>query len=385
MFLFYRVIALFLGLAVFSSVHADQVTLKDGSRLNGTITQISENTLKLDTEFAGPLEIELDRVDGITTASKRFIELDSGDRISGTLELAEDGRQRLTNTAFGDIDLDTRRISALWSTDSERPVLEKVKREHEQEIAALEQSREQQVTTLQSDYEAELQQMQERTAKLEDPWSGNIAFGLLGASGNTERFGIQGRGELFRETSFDRLALYMEGTFQEEGGNQTANEVLAGALLERDISDRWFAYGSADFEIDEFENLDLRALVTTGLGYFFVREQNFEFKGRAGLGYQFESFSDGTTSEEPIGLVGYDLRYDYNSWLRFLHDLTYYPAFTDPAADYRVVTNFAGEMPLGGGDWSLRAGIRNQYDAMPAVGVKNTDTTYQFNVVYDWE
>ena len=368
------------------AVMADEVRLDDGSQLKGSITQIANDELIMQTSFAGEITIALERISKLTTDSKHYVQLDSGDRIAGRLTIGKDGQQRLTDTAFGSIDLDTQRINGLWSLNERRPVMDAVEQEHQQEVAQLRESHEQEVKQLKSDYKQDIEQLESKTAKLEDPWSGNLAFGLNGARGNTERFGVQGRGELFRKTEFDRLSLYLESNYQSEDGSKTVDEQLAGARLERDFTDRWFVFGNTDFEIDEFEKLDLRALAITGVGYFFIREETMELKGRGGAGYQFESFSDGTSNKDPLAQAGYDFMYKPNGWLKLLHDLTYYTSFNSPAEDFRVVTNFTAEMPLGQSDfWKLRAGMRNQYDNQPAAGAESNDTTYQLNLVYDWQ
>lgn len=380
------VVLLFLLITVTNAVQADGVHLDDGSRLKGSIKQIANKTLTIQTAFAGEVQIDMDSIETLIADRKHFVELESGDRIAGQLAVTPGGQQQLAGTAFGAIKLDTSRINALWAMNEKRPTMDKLKQGHQQEVAQLKQSHEQQVKELKSDHKKDINQLQETNARLEDPWSGNLALGLNGARGNTERFGVQGRGELYRETRFDRLSLYLESNYQSEDGSKTVDEQLAGARLERDFTDRWFAFGNTDFEIDEFENLDLRALATTGIGYFFIREEDLQFKGRAGVGYQFESFSDGTTNKDPLGQLGYDVVYKPNGWLKLLHDLTFYPSFTDPSQDYRIVTNFAGEMPVGLSDaWKLRAGVRSQYDNQPAAGAESTDTTYQLNLVYDWK
>ncbi len=317
---------------------------------------MTDNTLTMKTAFAGKVEINIKQVKKLTTKNRYYIQLSNGKEATGRLSLSENGQQQLTDTDSGTIALDQTRIISMWTLDEKQPVDEQI------------------------------EYLRGRHAQLNDPWRGNIALGMQGAHGNTERFGVQGRGELYRETKLNRLSLYLEGTYQEDSGDETANQTLAGILLEHDFTDRWFSFAGADFERDEFENLDLRVIATTGVGYFFVRRPYLDFKGRAGAGYQYENFSDGTTQEEPLGELGYDLRYDANSWLRLLHDLTFYPAFTDLTEDFRVVTNLGVEMPLGNSRaWKLRANVRNQYDNQPEADVENLDTTYQLNLLYDWK
>ena len=154
----------------------------------------------------------------------------------------------------------------------------------------------------------------------------------------------------------------------------------------RDISRRWFTFGAVSFEKDEFENLSLRALGTGGMGYFFIRRPHFEWKGLAGIGYQHASYTDGTIQARALLSLGYDLRYDYDSWLTLKHSLTIYPTFTDPARDYRLVSDFIAESPLVKGEpWKVQLRVRNKYNPLPVAGAKSLDTTYSVNLAYDWK
>ena len=181
------------------------------------------------------------------------------------------------------------------------------------------------------------------------------------------------------------MDLYFAFNFQKEDGEQTVNEKLAGLSLERDISEMWFVRGAADFEIDDFEELDLRAIATASMGRFFIREEDLKFKGFAGVGYRYEGYSDGTTEKDPTGVLGYAVNYRMNSHLKLFHDFTYYPSFSSPGQNYLAVTNLGGEMPLAQDNWKLRASVRSQYNSQPAPDAETTDTTYLMDLVYDWE
>jgi LEA14-like dessication related protein len=55
----------FLGLA--SAVYADQITLKNGDHLSGTVVKSDGKTLVLHTEFAGDITIQFAAITQITT------------------------------------------------------------------------------------------------------------------------------------------------------------------------------------------------------------------------------------------------------------------------------------------------------------------------------
>lgn len=366
-------------------VLADQVVLEDGSLLKGNIKQVADGELVINTAFADDVTLDFSRVKQLSTDKKFMFELNSRDRIVGQLTVDSSGQHKLTQTAFGTVDVNPANIRSVWATDAAKPQVAAVQEEHQQEIKDIKASKDQEVAELKESYEQAISTLQQERDKLRDPWSGSLAFGVTGASGNTKRFGARGRGDLLRETDNERMAMYLEVNYQKEDGEQTVNEKLAGISLERDITRMWFARGTADFEIDDFEELDLRAIATASLGRFFIREEDLKFKGFAGVGYRYEGYSDGTTEKDPTGVLGYAVDYRMNSHLKLFHDFTYYPSFSSPGSNYLVVTNFGGEMPLAPDNWKLRASVRSQYNSMPAPEAEKTDTSYQMNLVYDWD
>lgn len=372
--------------ALSTASFADEVILNDGSILKGSIKQIANNQLVMDTAFADEVTIDFSKVSELTTDQKYMIQLDSSDRLVGQIVRDENGQHQLTQTAFGDVPLDPAKIESLWATDTAKPQVAELEQRYERKLTEVETAKQQEIEQMQTAYESQLQNVRTENEALKDPWSGNLAIGVQGASGNTDRFAATGRGELFRTTELERMAMYLEINFAKEDDEQTENEKLAGISLERDISENYFARGSADFEIDEFEELDLRAITTASIGRFFIREEDLIFKGFAGVGYRFESYTDGTTEKDPTGVLGYDVDYKLNSRLSLFHDLTYYPSFSSPGQNYLLVTNFGGEMPITNDEaWKLRAALRSQYNSMPAADAETTDTSYRLNLVYDWD
>lgn len=368
-----------------SPLLADQVVLDDGSLLKGTIKQVADGQLTINTAFADDVTIDYSRVSQLSTDKKYVVELNSRDRIVGQMTVDQNGQHKLTHTAFGTVNVDPANIRSVWATDTAKPQVAAVEEEYQQQIDDIKASKEQEVAEMKESYEQAINTIRQERDKLRDPWSGSLAMGVTGSSGNTKRFGAHGRGELNRETAQERMKMYFEINFQKEDGEQTVNEKLAGLSLERDITDMWFARGATDFEIDEFENLDLRAIASASLGRFFIREDDLKFKGFAGLGYRYEGYSDGTTRKDPTGVLGYAVDYHMNDHLKLFHDFTYYPSFSSPGKNYLIVTNFGGEMPLADENWKLRASVRAQHNSQPANDAKRTDTSYVMDLVYDWD
>lgn len=350
---------------------ADTVYLGDGSRLNGTVSRLTAEELLIETSFAGELRIDRSAVSGIDTDNPVQISLPTGEHLIGRLDYSPERGQYVYSEAAGKVSLQETRIAEMWSSDAPSPAL-----------AAAEEE----LKTLKEEHEATVESLEAKIKDGDDVWSGSLEAGLSGAAGGSDRFNFLGRGEALRETEFDRLSMFLEGRYATEEGVSTENEVLAGGRLERDFSRRWFAFGNVDLERDEFEDLDLRAILTAGVGRFLIRKETQTLKVRLGVGYQVEAFKNDANENSGILSVGYDYRIDVSDWLRFTHELTLFPNLSDPTGEFRLNSAAGLEIPLRGeSPWSVRLRVRNQYDADPEPGIAKLDTTYSVSLGYDFE
>ena len=314
----------------------DVVDLKDGSRLLGEIVSQKDGVLTLKTQFAGEVKIKADAIKGVTSPRPlRFIP-PQGESVVGPSKVDPQRGQVVTPPSGPEV------VVQPWK------------------------------------------EIVDPAIPPPSPWSARLEIGVLGSTGNTESFNFHGRAEANRVEPDDRLKLYTEGNYATQNGVKSKNEYFAGVRYDKDLDKSWFVYGKGEAEYDEFEQLSYRLTATGGIGYFFIREKTLELKGRVGAGYQHETFFGGATTDRPVAEAGYDFRIDLWEWLRFTNGFTYYPSLLDPAHDYRAIMETAGEVPLvTGGQWKVRAGMRNEYNASPRPGVERLDTTYFLNLVYD--
>lgn len=339
--------ALIVGLMV-GVCDADEVILRDGSRLIGQVKSIDNGKLVIQTGFAGELTVDVGQVVGVTTDSDKVIQLESGDRAVGPMTFDEGHGQSVHAEDVGQVSTPLDRVTAVWEPGEHSP---------EQRAAA------------------------KLAEEAEPKWTGQLEVGLDGQSGNTEKLGFFGRAEAKRTTPTERTLFFLQGRYSEENSVRSINEIMGGMNMEVDVSDERFVFGRVRLEFDEFENLDMRAKVSGGLGHFFIREDGEELKGRAGIGYQNESFMNGTTEDQAIGELGVDYVKEVAPWLEFTHSTTYYPTF-DQLSDFRIAMENAAEFPLvAGPDWRLRVGLRHEYDAMPQGGIDRLDTYYFINML----
>lgn len=338
--------------AVAAPAVADTLYLRDGSVVNGSLKTLHDGTYRFNTDFAGELEIPRDRVIGVVTDDAHTVTLENGDEIAVRLVYDEAEGQGLLSDRFGSRRLAPDAIAAVRELGAPDPAL----------VAA-------------------------REKLAHDPWSGRLSLGIAGSSGNTDNRSINARAEALRETNGDRLSLSLRLFRQRDDGIRTEAETVGRARLERDFTERFFLFGETEAERDEFENIDLRFRATLGPGYFFIRGDEHELKGRLGLGYLHETYVDGGSDSGLVMTLGYDYMVVLWDWFRFTHELTVIPQIGDrPSENFRIDSLLGGEFPLGDGSpWRLRAEYRHQYDNNPEPGVEELDTTYLLNIVRDFE
>jgi putative salt-induced outer membrane protein YdiY len=343
------------GLAVLLAssltARADVVTLTDGSRLVGQVERLSGGKLKLVTEFAGALEIDAAKIESLTTEGKINVKLPSGDRLVGPV-IGQKGDRSTIQTAVGDVDVQIAEADAIWPEGALSP----------EEIAAQEE-------------------IDARVGK----WSFTAEAGITNREGNTDRLDAMGAMVLQRKSSKDLLQFYLNGQYGEQNGIRNVAEVIGGIFYENNITDRFYWFVRNEAEYDEFESLDLRYTLTTGPGYYWIREPDHELKTHLGLGYLHESYRDppGGSRDTAQAEVGLSYFVDLTEWMRFAHMTTWYPTF-ESLNDYRLISDTHVLMPLGTSDmWKFKIGAQYEYDPIPQPGRVSLDELYYANIVLE--
>src|SRR5258708_29078390 len=84
----------FLAVALFGflccQALADQVSLKNGDRLSGTIVKSDGKTLVLHTDYAGDVTLKWDAVQGIESGEALHVELQDGKTVVGPVTTSDD-------------------------------------------------------------------------------------------------------------------------------------------------------------------------------------------------------------------------------------------------------------------------------------------------------
>lgn len=235
-------IAFFLmGILFAGALRADQVTLKNGDRLTGTIVKSDAKVLVLKSEFAGDVSIQWDAITSIQSTQPLYLGLKDGQTIAGTVDTSN-GQFVVTTQSTG---------AVTASKDSVVSVRDQAE---------------------QTAYITEVDRL--KNPKLTDFWSGFLSTGVSLTSGNSDTLNFNLSGQAIRKTTRDTIAINATSVFANNGTTgpttTTANNIGGNIRVDVNVSKKLFVYGLTDYYHDQFQELDLRAILAGGFGYHAI-------------------------------------------------------------------------------------------------------------------
>ncbi|MGA9352176.1 MAG: DUF481 domain-containing protein [Terriglobales bacterium] len=299
---------------------ADQIVMKNGDKLTGSITKSDGKTLVLKTDYAGDLTIKFDAIQSLSS--------------TGALHVTAGGKTEVGPVATSGADL----VVATKSGGSVETPLSSV-------------------TVMRNDAEETAFEKAQHPGWREG-WTGGLNLGFAVTAGNSETKNLNVAFNAVRTGLHDKLTLYENSIYAVNdkviapatGPQTTADSNGGGARYDRDFVPRVFGFGSADFFSNSLQDLDLRTILGGGMGWHAIKNANTTLDILFGGNYTHESYSDIANPTPP------PTSYSYNQNLAaltigdaFNHKLgkstvvtqafLFYPDLSD-TSQYRFTFNF---------------------------------------------
>jgi putative salt-induced outer membrane protein len=331
------------------SAHADQVILKNGDRLTGTIVKSDAKTMLVKTEFAGDVSVQWDAVTSVVSSQPLHLELKDGQTVVGTV-----------TTSDGKLDVETKDTGEVAAP---KDAVVAVRNDAEQKS-----------------HDAEIDRL--RNPRLTDFWSGMLDTGLSVTRGNSSTLSFTLAGKAVRETKRDKITVYTTAVYATDDttppSRTTAHAILGGVRGDLNLDEKWFVFGFADFQFDEFQHLDLRNVLGGGLGYHLIKTKNTTFDVFGGGDYEQEYFSPNppavlTNVTRKTGeiVAGEELNMKLNNRTTLSEKLSLFPNVSD-TGEYRL--QFAANATTKLNSWlSWQLTYSDIYISNPLPGLKGND------------
>ena len=314
-----------------SPAAADEVLLKNGDRLTGTIKTVIQGKLTIKTPHSGDVVVDLKQVDRFTTEGDHRVTLDNGQEIRGKLGW-KDGRLTVR-------------------TDPQPQELEPA-----------------------------------RFKAVNEPprqWHGTLGIALRATDGNTHTTSALGTAEFSRKTDRDESIVKGIYRYADRSGDLSERNVYGLGKYSYRLTERFYAFASVEFLSDEFKDLQLQTIAALGLGAELIKEPWVDLAVEAGLAFVQNEYTEEKDDDNHYGgRVSAKGRLDLPMGFQLKDVFTVYPNFED-SQNFTARNEATLANPLGGG-WSVIGGIITEYDRAPEPGRRRHDNTYFLGLGYSF-
>lgn len=341
----------FLLILLACAAWGDQITLKNGDRVTGSIVKKDGNTLTVKSDLMGVVTIPWDQVTAIKSSEALNVVL-AGQQakvpaaIKATID-SNNGQFTLTGGSAGPQTVAPSAIAAI--------------RDNAEETA----------------YERLLH------PGLLQLWTGTATLGLAGTAGNAVTSTFNTAVNASRTTNHDVMSFYFNAVKASATVNgvsaDTAQAVRGGWKYNRKVGGRLDINAFNDYEYDRFQDLDLRFVVGGGLGYRAWKGKRGTMTLQGGSDYDRDKFAAASpnpafsrVSAEAYG--GDDFTYKLNGTTSVVQGFRIFSNLSDTGA-YRANFDLSANTKLRKWlVWNLSFGDR--YLSDPVAGRKPNDVLY---------
>jgi len=323
-----------------TSLAADELLMKDGSRLIGKIGNQTDGTLEFETTYAGTIKVKFDQISELH-ADEPVKLMFKNDELQEATSITRTESAILVTTETGDTPESLDRDSIAYINPESWRYGEGHK------------------------------------------FTGRLNLALKFQRGNTVSDEIDFDTQLGWRWKSDRILVFGQLEKDSSFGDTTAENWLATAKYDHFQTEKFYYGVNTGFEHDKFADLDLRSRIGPHIGYQFFEKKKMNLSTDIGLTYVDENFI--TVEDDTYMAVSWLIDFDWfiiDDHLQFYHRHNGLLSVAD-AGDL-VINSWTGfRLPLIFGIVASLEGEIN-YDGGVPVTKDKTDTTYRVKLGYQW-
>jgi len=217
-------------------------------------------------------------------------------------------------------------------------------------------------------------------------WSGETSLTGAVTTGNTETTDIGLGLKLAKETDVWRHKFNALGDLGRANGEVNRRRYDIGYQIDRDINERLYVYGNADYFSDDFGAFQEGYFAGGGAGYKAIISDAVTWNLEGGAGYRSQetqapvlpNFLPAPVTENEVALRAFsDFDYKFNDNVSFYNDTEIIWSSSDT-----YIWNDVGLTATLAGNLAARASFRVDHHSDVPEGRENTDTVTRFGLVY---
>jgi putative salt-induced outer membrane protein YdiY len=327
------------GLAA-GAAWADQVVMKNGDRLTGSIVRQDGKTITIKSVNFGVVTAAWEQVAAVQSDQPLTVVLKDGQTLAGALSTREGklevaAKDARVGVAPGD-------VAALRNADEQRA------------------------------YE-----------RLLEPgwlqlWAGSAAVGWAGTNGNAKTLTFTTAVNAARVTNTGKTSLHFNlikaSALVNGKSASTAQAVRGGLGHNRNVGPRLFVNVFNDYEYDRFQNLDLRFVLGGGFGFHARKTERSSLNFLGGADYNRSSFSAPPVRNSAEAFWGDEFSFKLSGASSLVQSFRMFNNLSDPGA-YRMNIDLGVATKLS--PWlSWNVALSDRYLSNPSPGRKTNDWLY---------
>jgi putative salt-induced outer membrane protein YdiY len=322
-------------LLIAENVMADEIRLKNGNRITGTVKKMEDKVLIFETSYAGEISIKWDEIAAVTTDSPIEMVLHDNTSFLGSMEPAPEGQieLQLVDETVERLAIDLSEVKAINPTPPE----------HGLKIEA------------------------------------RLNIGVKIETGNTDKEEYDVDGKVSLRSEKNRFSFFGEYELDKADGDKTAEKSKGYGKYDRFLSKKFYIYGSTFFETDVNKDLDLRLVPSVGPGYQFYETELTNLSVELGPAYVIEKYDESDDDEYIAGQSKIDFdHYLFKKIFQFFHIDFLVLSFED-TSDIFILSRTGIRMHLYK-YFNLTAQWTWEWDNDPAPGDGRSDNEYILSV-----
>jgi len=214
-------------------------------------------------------------------------------------------------------------------------------------------------------------------------WKGDVQFGYVATSGNTETTNLNGKLNI-EKIHKKWIHLFSAAAFSTSDNNQTtAERFKLEYQADRKFTDTKYFFLNTTYEEDKFSGYDYQATLTGGYGQRLYNANKMTFDAEIGAGMRQSELDPepvtGNVVEESEAMVRLAAKY---LW-QIEEKRSVISELTIDAGEETTITNFElGFVTMIAGDLSFKAAYIAKYTSDVPADKENLDTIVSLNLLY---
>ena len=383
---------------------ADEVLLKNGERLTGTVKGLDGGKLTVVSESLGELKIDIGKVKRFTAAKPATIVLKDGSILHLQIAAFENGQLQLapatrpastTRVASTTVPFSTTGLASTTAPVSTMgSALPPGPAPTTQPVAATESPRIGGEAGVASPAaraavaSGSLPIAQVQKINPPDPkWTGSVTAGAVLTRGNSYSDSVATSAEASRRGEVDRTTLAGDYAYGRQKDTSSGEQITSidswNALSKYDyyFSKHWYDYVGVKATHDRVADLELRLMPAAGVGYQWVENSRTNINTEVGVNWVYERFSNPARTDDFFAArFAYHIEHKLNDSVSFIHNFEFLPDVSDFAN--HLINTDAGIRTKLTSSFFAEFKMSLTYNSTPAENKEKTDVRYMASLGY---